>query len=87
MLVKFATRRSKNRVISERKELQIPRTDVPGGRAGRSTEPQRHMMSESPSGTDDAADDDGTASTEEYDWRQDGEKVYMSDDLTKRNAT
>ena len=27
------------------------------------------------------------ASTEEYDWREDGEKVNMSDDLTKRKAT
>ena len=40
-------------------------------------------MSESPSGIDYTANDDGTASTEEYDWRQDGED-YMSDDLTKR---
>ena len=87
LLVKFATGRSKNRVISERKELRIPRTDVPGGRARRSTEPQRDTVSENPSGTDDAADGNGTASAEEYDWRQDGEKVFMSDDITKRNAT
>ena len=55
--------------------------------AGRSTEPQHELKSESPSGTDDAADDDGTAPTDEYDWCQDNEKVYMSDDLTKRKAT
>ena len=46
---------------------EITATDVPGGRTGRSTEPQRDMMSESPFGTDGVADDDDTASAEEYD--------------------
>ena len=77
LLMKFATRRSKNRVISKRKNLRKPRADDSVGRMEGSV---RELSSARPD-IDDAVDGDETVSTE------DGENIYMSDDLTKRRAT
>ena len=77
LLVKFATRRSKTRVISKRKNLRKPRADDSVGRMEGSV---RELSSARPD-IDDAVDGDETVSTE------DGENIYMSDDLTKRRAT
>ena len=77
LLVKFATGRSKNRVISKRKNLQKPRADDSVGRMEGS---ERELSSGRPD-IDDTVDGDQTVSTE------DGENIYMSDDLTKRRAT
>ena len=77
LLVKFATRRSKNRVISKRKNLRKSPADDSVGRMDVS---ERELTSERPD-IDDAVDGDETVSTE------DGENIYMSDDLTKRRAT
>ena len=77
LLVKFATRRSKNRVISKRKNLRKPRADDSVGRMEGSV---RELSSARPD-IDDAVDGDETVST------LDGENIYMSDDLTKRRAT
>ena len=77
LLVKFAIRRSENRVILKCKNLQKPRAHDSVGRMEGS---ERELTLATPD-IDDAVDGDETVSTE------DGENIYMSDDLTKRWAT
>ena len=83
LLVRFATRRSKNRVISERKKLRKTPTAVPNGRDELPQQPQEPAQDST--GVGDATDDE--SSSVDNAWRQDGEKIYISDDLTKRKAT
>ena len=86
LLVRFATRRSRNRVISERKKLRRTPTAAPNGRDELPRQPLQESSQDS-TGVGDATDDNDEISSVDNAWRQDGEKIYISDDLTKRKAT
>ena len=75
LLVKFATRRSKNRVMAAKKALRPQRQQV---------EPGLHQQvdvdaAEQPQGTLTSDDEDG-------DYMANGIKIYLADDLTRTRA-
>ena len=85
LLVKFATRRAKNRVMVERKRLRNQPTPRGGDDNSDAGSPQGPLVEpdEDPPRSD--GEDDGGLNSNSMNWPG-GNKIFISDDLTKARA-
>ena len=81
LLVKFATRRIKNRVMAAKKKL---RKQHPNGNEGDEGDTHPHHLADTGNGSSNQADVDNASPSPEA--MDDGTNIYIGDDLTKTQA-